>query len=45
MKENVIKDKSYGFALRVIKAYRFLSEDKREFYIVKTTKETHGSKK
>jgi len=35
MKENVIKDKSYVFALRVIKAYKFLSEDKREFVLSK----------
>ena len=31
MKDNVVKDKSYAFALRVIKAYKFLSEEKREF--------------
>jgi len=35
MKNNVIKDKSYAFALRVIKAYKFLSEDKREFVLSK----------
>ena len=35
MKKNVIKEKSYKFALRVIKAYKFLSEDKREFVLSK----------
>ena len=35
MKNNVIKDKSYAFALRVIKAYKFLSEEKREFVLSK----------
>jgi four helix bundle protein len=35
MKKNVIKDKSYAFALRVIKAYKFLSEEKREFVLSK----------
>ena len=35
MKNNVIKDKSYKFALRVINAYKFLSEDKREFVLSK----------
>ena len=35
MKENVIKDKSYAFALRVIKAYKFISEGKREFVLSK----------
>lgn len=34
-KENIIKDKSYAFALRVIKAYKFLSEKKREFVLSK----------
>jgi len=35
MKENIVKGKSYSFALRVIKAYKFLSEDKREFVLSK----------
>jgi len=35
MKNNIIKDKSYLFALRVIKAYKFLSEEKREFVLSK----------
>ena len=35
MKSNVIKDKSYAFALRAIKAYKFLSEKKREFVLSK----------
>ena len=35
MKNNVVKDKSYVFALRVIKAYKFLSEEKREFVLSK----------
>ena len=35
MKENIIKDKSYAFALRVIKAYKFLSEKQREFVLSK----------
>jgi hypothetical protein len=30
MRENVIKDKSYAFALRVIKAYNFLSKEKQK---------------
>jgi four helix bundle protein len=35
MKDNIVKNKSYGFALRVIKAYKFLSEEKREFVLSK----------
>ena len=35
MKDNVVKDKSYAFALRVIKAYQFISEKKREFVLSK----------
>ena len=35
MKENVIKSKSYGFALRMIKAYKYLTQEQREFVISK----------
>jgi len=35
MKENLLKDKSYRFALRVIKAYKFLSQEQREFVLSK----------
>ena len=35
MKENVVKNKTYAFALRVIKAYKFLSDEKREFVLSK----------
>jgi four helix bundle protein len=34
MKENVIKNKSFAFALRVVKEYQFLSE-KKEFVLSK----------
>lgn len=33
MKDNVVKSKSFSFALRVIKLYRFLTEDQREFVL------------
>ncbi len=35
MKENVVQIKSYDFALRAIKLYRFLSERKKEFILSK----------
>ena len=35
MKENIIKTKSYAFALRIVKAYQFLSQDKKEFVLSK----------
>jgi four helix bundle protein len=35
MKENVIKEKSYLFALRIIKAYKYLSQEQREFVLSK----------
>jgi four helix bundle protein len=35
MKKNVLRDKSYGFALRVIKAYKFLCDNKKEFVLSK----------
>lgn len=34
MKENVIKNKSFSFALRIVKAYQFLSE-KKEYVLSK----------
>jgi four helix bundle protein len=33
--ENIVKEKSYAFALRIIKAYRFLSSEQREFVLSK----------
>lgn len=35
MKENTVKNKSYAFALRIIKAYKFLSSEQREFVLSK----------
>jgi four helix bundle protein len=35
MGENTVKYKSYAFALRIIKAYKFLSSDQREFVLSK----------
>jgi four helix bundle protein len=35
MKENIVKEKSYAFALRIIKAYKFLSQEQREFILSK----------
>ncbi len=35
MRNNVIHDKSYAFALRIVKAYKYLSENKREYVLSK----------
>lgn len=35
MKENVVKSKSFAFALRAVKLYRYLVEQKREYVISK----------
>lgn len=35
MEENTVKFKSYAFALRIIKAYKFLSSEQREFVLSK----------
>ena len=35
MKENVVRDKSYVFALRMIKAYKYLTQEQREFVLSK----------
>jgi four helix bundle protein len=34
-KENIVLDKSYAFALRIIKLYSYLSKDKKEFVLSK----------
>ncbi|MGI8669300.1 MAG: four helix bundle protein [Aridibacter sp.] len=34
-KENVLKDKSYKFALRIIKLYKYLIEEKKEYVLSK----------
>jgi four helix bundle protein len=33
MKENIIRDKSYLFALRIVKLYLFLSKEQREYQL------------
>ncbi|MBB3188148.1 four helix bundle protein [Microbacter margulisiae] len=35
MKESIVMDKAYAFALRIIKAYKFLSLEQREFVLSK----------
>ena len=35
MKENVIQQKSYVFALRMINAYKYLTQEQREFVLSK----------
>ncbi len=35
MRENVVKNKSFAFALRIIKIYQFLCEQKKEFVMSK----------
>ncbi|NOX99737.1 MAG: four helix bundle protein [Verrucomicrobia bacterium] len=32
---NLVQDKSYAFALRIVKLYRYLCEDKKEFVLSK----------
>ena len=35
MSENIIKSKSFSFALRVVKLYQFLNQDKKEYVLSK----------
>ena len=35
MKDNVLKDKSFKFAVRIVKLYKYLSEEKKEFVLSK----------
>lgn len=35
MRENIVKNKSFAFAVRVVKLYQFLCEQKKEFVLSK----------
>jgi four helix bundle protein len=35
MSNSVVRDKSYAFALRIVKAYQFLNQEQREFVLSK----------
>lgn len=35
MSENIIKSKSFSFALRIVKLYQFLCSDKKEYVLSK----------
>ncbi|RKX61754.1 MAG: four helix bundle protein [Thermodesulfobacteriota bacterium] len=35
MKKNIVKEKSFAFALRIIKWHRFLQDEKREYVLSK----------
>lgn len=35
MKENIVKNKSFSFAVRVVKLYQFLCEQKKEYVLSK----------
>ena len=35
LKQNIIKEKSFAFAIRIIKMYNFLKENKKEFILSK----------
>lgn len=35
MRENIIKSKSFNFALRIVKLYQYLTETKKEFVLSK----------
>ena len=35
MKENIVKIKSFGFAVRIVKLYQYLCEQKKEFVLSK----------
>ena len=35
MKRNVVKEKSFSFAIRIVKLYQFLASDKKEYVLSK----------
>ena len=35
MKKNIVKDKSFAFAVRIVRLYKFLAEEKKEYVLSK----------
>ncbi|MEN2490388.1 four helix bundle protein [Flavobacterium sp. B11] len=35
MKNNIVRDKSFDFAIRIVKLYQYLNNDKKEFILAK----------
>lgn len=35
MSKNIVKDKSFGFAIRIVRLYQFLISEKKEFVLSK----------
>lgn len=35
MKESILKNKSYDFAIKIVKAYKFISSEKKEYSLSK----------
>ena len=35
MKDNIVKDKSFAFAIRIVKLYRFLKDEHKEYVLSK----------
>ncbi len=35
MKDNLVRDKSYAFAIRIVKLYKYLGDEKKEFILSK----------
>lgn len=35
MKKNIVKDKSFGFAIRIVRLYQFLISEKKEYVLSK----------
>ncbi|MBK7345875.1 MAG: four helix bundle protein [Chitinophagaceae bacterium] len=35
MKDNLVRDKSYAFAIRIVKLYKYLCDEKKEFVLSK----------
>jgi four helix bundle protein len=35
MKENIVQDKSFAFAVRAVKAFKVLTKDRKEFVLSK----------
>jgi hypothetical protein len=42
MKENPVREKSFAFALRVVKLTKFLERDKKEFVLSRQVLRTDG---
>ena len=36
MKENIIENKTFDFAVKIVNLYKYLTNDKKEYFVIKS---------